>query len=506
MYAKPKGRIPDDRLQEAIEKQAKQRALREMLDSQLAERNTDSGWSSNLPTPTTLSKAQLKRQQYLREQLETQQQEETRESVPYEGSGMPPSALKRTVPPQPPRPDCAPPSSGQAKLFGDSTYGNNGPRVPTPPQFGQSLRRPVATPGGAMAGTVHQLDGRQLLDFIGRATSDPTTDVPGGYYPSADPERQTQGNAPCATTHATNGLPPRPKAVIQDAREPARASRQARREAVAELSKVHQLERDLHTHQAQVEKMKEKEKSWEDQVLRLKLELKNAKQKEKELNRLISSRQQLPRAETAPKPQAGNQKKKFHLQPLDVPSRRDHREDFNATLKKSSSDAVAIAQSRMESDMGAPRKYRPITAPNTLDPIQEEPSGPLPPLPMPSLNRTRKPLAGPSCCAMTIDTLLSFVDANIMSRSQADNLWNFLANCSTAERPKESAASQATSPPESLLEHEVVETFDELMQDESDEDNPTYTQGGRYDGAPCGSGEEAPISKEEDESIYNWGQ
>lgn len=82
-YARPVT-ITDDKMREALEKQAKQRALREALDSQIHTRMGDGG-----PRGGNLTKAQQKRQELMQMQVDRQQQQQP--PAPYQSNSLPPN-------------------------------------------------------------------------------------------------------------------------------------------------------------------------------------------------------------------------------------------------------------------------------------------------------------------------------------------------------------------------------------------------------------------------------
>lgn len=430
-YARPVT-VTDERMQEALEKQAKQRALREALDSQIHSRVDDK-------RPSGLTRAQQKRielqqlqaerqQQQPPQQNQSQQQQHQSNSLPpnfafsssismggrptisnngYDSSTLPVGVFSPTNVISPTvRASLQAPNFSIAEVYAQQQLsngveggylhapshelpvplsprqmGNASPHEPPYPKSTVPYHKPLSTsdmlrssqqqpPSTADWGTGAE-NVRQILRMAQRVTEDPAPIIPGagsGGQNSRQPASVV--NSSRDSTARTAGTPMSRGAPVK---------REKSRERVVE-SRVETLQKELKTRQFEMQRMRDKEKGWEDQVKQLKQELKNARQKERDLNKIVQDRPQ--RAETAPN--AGSISK---LAPIDDP-RRNGAERPTAPVfrpkqllpshsgnnNNNSSDVRASQPQPMRKDFNNAKvfqneTFRPITAP--LEPIDD---------------------------------------------------------------------------------------------------------------------------------------
>ena len=434
-YAKPVT-VTDERVRDAMEKQAKQRALREALDSQVETRRQVGG------TGAGLSKAQMKRQEVLAHQQELQRQNS---ASLLDASG---STLPSPVSQQPgygqqqgygqPYAVGAPgngtyvhPAAANVQMYGGGNGGGGQPlgygsyaspvtsypsqrdddtmyrqAIPQPPSRqpvnpgprpGQFQAPPYevyqAPPpsGGYHDGGDSSENVRELMNFISKATELPQQQhYAQNPYAQQQQQRDTTGNLPVKVPS---------RAQSKEAKNRGQSTEKTGKVA---LSRVEQLQKELADRQQEMQRMRDKERDWEQQVKQLKGDLKNARQKEKDLSKLVGEKPQ--RAETAPNPSSsvhilagGSQRSLAKLLPLERQSQnqlvspQQHQPFQSQQQPRPLQTGPASAQkgappTTRRSDFNNTKVYsnetfRPITAP--LEPIADvrESTSALPPLP-----------------------------------------------------------------------------------------------------------------------------
>ncbi|CAD2217998.1 hypothetical protein AGDE_13249 [Angomonas deanei] len=210
----------------------------------------------------------------------------------------------------------------------------------------------------------------------------------------------------------------------------------------ASNSLVNELNRKLETNEEQLRRMREKEKSWEDQVKQLRAELKSARDKEKELVKAVD---RLPRrAETAPEGSPkSNQRGMIPAQPTSaIPQSRNQKNNFLKTRRFSREN------------------FRPVTVPDIpTEFLDDDPRGAAfdEPDEVIVMEESMQEVDLPSgTIALSVpigaEHLLQFAKAQIITKAQADKLWEFF--CRTHLAPDEDEPRIE----ESILVEEVAQS------------------------------------------------
>ena len=372
--------MSEDRMREAMEKQAKQKALRDALDSQMKERVPDTPGATK-----GLSKAQQKFQEL--QKLRGDQQEAERQ---HQTMSLPPNFNVTDV------------SNLSSNRFIQKAHADVGDRyqtnslpanfsmppasparpVPAPAVFHPSPPEPpreLARASGALDALPPRMvyDHKDLMGFVSKVTEEPPGIQVAEQDDSALPvgvaraRQHIQKGKQVAQRREEKTVDSQAKRAVSNPRRPPPSTALGDKHMQV---KVDRLQKELEDRDAKMHKLIEKERNWEQQMRDLKEQLKR---------KAVPQRAPPPtgstRAETAPVSLPDiPASKKGKLEPLARPSNVQAGVARPEPSRQQQGIATPGAKAtNNRKDFNSTKRYaegafRPITAPNSLDPLPAE--------------------------------------------------------------------------------------------------------------------------------------
>jgi hypothetical protein len=480
-FGKPTG-VTDERVRDAMEKQMRQRALREELDSQ-REQQREARAQAGLPTGNEpMTRAQRHR---LRIEMEREEQRKLEHQIASPisrpGDGHRPQQTStaadvlqgtfgRQAPNYSTRQPALPPIAAEGPtrssppglpptLSEESIYGWGGPGLasnplrqpvthpPTPPQqsssntfarqiHGADPTLPMAPPSNATQ--------EQLASWLAEAT-ERIRQFRGEQSPRE--EVQTRGRGP-----ATRSTKVREEAC-DDSKKNRGTSSQSRTRSQSNTRpnvrqhdpRVAQLEATVATQLEQMRRMREKQQAVEEKVSQLNKDLKNAKEKEKHLAKAVGSKSSEKRAETAPKPTVRASKSK-ETRPITAAPLAPIEDGMKRT------STLPPIPEHLQSSFGK----QVLPTPREHERFQPVPSVP------------QAAGSGPQATAsLSLAQLMHFTEAKILSHKQVQQLWEVFAG---ARRNHRNDRHELLADDEDFSAPlNTFETYEDLLPDDEED-------------------------------------